>query len=336
MREHRGYMANMRIAHFSDLHLLSLDGARMLDFANKRWIGGLNLLTNRGRHYHSHIFEAMVADINDQGVDHIICTGDLTNLAFEQEFRFARERFDRLSLGPEQVTVLPGNHDTYVAVGSDYFRDIFAEYHAADADWRAADAGDEPAGASSWPVVRVRGDDTNTRVALIGISTSRATPWFTAYGRVGDQQLERLATILADERLLGAMRIVALHHPPAGKAARNKVRGLRDWRALGEVLGEHGAELVIHGHEHRDMRNHIAGPDGREIAVLGVQSGTYLANKPHRTARYRIFEIAPASAEHGSERAHVAHHGLRVWDEAQGIFVVDNDNDSDAQAARVA
>ena len=34
----------MRIAHCSDLHLLSLAGARALDFVNKRWIGGLNLI----------------------------------------------------------------------------------------------------------------------------------------------------------------------------------------------------------------------------------------------------------------------------------------------------
>lgn len=309
-------MANMRIAHFSDLHLLSLNGTRMLDFANKRWIGGLNLLTNRGRHHHSHIFEAMVVDINDQGIDHVICTGDLTNLAFEQEFRFARDCFDRLALGPAQVTVLPGNHDTYVAIGAEYFREYFAGYYAADADWCATDV---------WPVVRVRGDD-NARVALIGLSTSRATPWFTAYGRIGTEQLQRLAAILADERLRGAMRVVALHHPPVGKAARNRIRGLRDWRGFTQVLSEHGAELVVHGHEHRDMRNHIAGPDGREIAVLGVQSGTYLANRPLRTARYRIFDIAPAGSAdaQGQARPHVVHHSLRVWDQAQGVFVPDD------------
>ena len=65
----------MRVAHFSDLHLLSLEGARLLDFANKRWIGGLNLLANRGRHYHTEVFEALVRDVNQQGVDHCICTG---------------------------------------------------------------------------------------------------------------------------------------------------------------------------------------------------------------------------------------------------------------------
>ena len=317
-------MATMRIAHFSDLHLLSLDGVSMLDFANKRWIGGLNLLTNRGRHYHSHIFEAMIADINEQKVDHIVCTGDLTNLAFEQEFQFAREYFDRLTVGDEQVTVVPGNHDTYVAAGSDYFRDIFAAYHRSDDGWH----GDGEGG--PWPVVRVRGQGSG-RVAFIGLSTSRPTPWFTAYGRVGDEQLARLGEILADDRLRGVMRIVALHHPPVGKAARNKVRGLRDWQAFGAVIAERGAELVIHGHEHRDMRNRIDGLDGSAIDVLGVQAGTYMASNARRIARYRIFEVA--SSDTDGERPHVVGHALRMWSEERRGFVPDTaDGDGEATA----
>ena len=38
----------MRLAHISDLHVLSLRGVRPLEFANKRIVGGLNLLTGRG------------------------------------------------------------------------------------------------------------------------------------------------------------------------------------------------------------------------------------------------------------------------------------------------
>src|SRR6186997_2662803 len=105
----------MRIAHCSDLHLLSLNGARALDFANKRWIGGLNLLANRGRHYHAAVFRAMVEDFNRSAIDHIVVTGDITNLALEEEFRFARGFFDAIELGPSDVTVIPGNHDSYVA-----------------------------------------------------------------------------------------------------------------------------------------------------------------------------------------------------------------------------
>src|SRR5690348_9565642 len=189
----------MRLAHCSDLHLLSHDGARWLDLMNKRWIGAANLMTNRSRHYHVAAFEQMVEDLNAQGIEHVLCTGDVTNLALEQEFAFARERFDRLAAGPGDVTVIPGNHDAYVAEGAAYFAEVFAPYHTADPGWTWTDADadpDDPRDDLRWPIVRVRGE-----LALVGVSTSRATPWFTAYGRVGAGQLARLRRVLADERL---------------------------------------------------------------------------------------------------------------------------------------
>ena len=70
----------MRLAHCSDLHLLSHDGAGWLALANKRWIGAANLLTNRSRHYHIAAFEQMIADFEAAKIDHVLCTGDVTNL----------------------------------------------------------------------------------------------------------------------------------------------------------------------------------------------------------------------------------------------------------------
>lgn len=302
----------MRVAHCTDLHLLSLEGARVLDFANKRWIGGLNLLTNRGRHYHTHVFEAMVADFEKTGVDHLICTGDVTNLALEQEFLYARACFDRIALGAAGVTVIPGNHDAYVAQGTRYFSEIFADYCRSD---------DELANSEPWPLVRVRGP-----LAIIGLSTSLQTPWFTAWGRIGEQQLDRLRAWLLDPRLAGKLRIVALHHPPVGKAATNRIRGLHDWARFAQLIAEHGAELVIHGHEHRDMRHTLPGPNLRAIPVLGVQSGTYFADRPERTARYRIFEIdEPGGLDAAAgRRPQVSHHWLRRWDQQACAFVDDD------------
>jgi 3',5'-cyclic AMP phosphodiesterase CpdA len=286
---------SVRLAHCSDLHLLSLDGTRWLDFANKRWIGGMNLLTNRGRHYHTEAFEDMVADFAVAGIDHVVCTGDVTNLAFEQEFRYAKERFDRIGLGATNVTVLPGNHDSYVKEGQAHF------YTTPDAGWAWPDG--EP-----WPVVRVRGT-----LALIGLTTSRKTPWFTAYGVVGDEQLARLDQVLGDPRLAGLTRVVAIHHPPAGKRARSVIRGLRDHEAFGAVIAKHGAELVLHGHEHRDLRAELPVPGGA-VAVLGVPSGTYLAGDADRTARYRVIEL---------DRGRVISHHLRVWHRDRKCFEVD-------------
>ena len=126
----------MRVAHCSDLHLLSHDGARWLDLANKRWIGAMNLISSRSRHYHVAAFDQMVDDMNAQGIEHILCTDDVTNLALEQEFKFARGKFDRLAGGPEHVTVIPGNHDAYVAEGVAHFGTIFEPYSRAEGSMR--------------------------------------------------------------------------------------------------------------------------------------------------------------------------------------------------------
>jgi 3',5'-cyclic AMP phosphodiesterase CpdA len=294
----------MRIAHCSDLHLLSLSGARALDFANKRWIGGLNLLANRGRHHHTEVFEKMVADFNRSDLDHVVVTGDVTNLALEEEFRFARRLFESIQLGPDRVTVLPGNHDAYVARGAQYFARYFEEYNRPDPGWESS---------QRWPVVRVRGP-----LALISLSTSLTTPWFTAWGRLGKSQLAALRAALLDPRLAGCCRVVAIHHPPAGDRARSVVRGLRDRDEFAAVIAEAGAELVIHGHEHVDMRCDLPGPGGVTVAVRGIQSGTYEADNPARRARYRIYEIED---EAGAGRPALVGDSMRVWDPGRGEFV---------------
>jgi len=305
----------MRLAHCSDLHLLSIAGARFLDFANKRWIGGLNLLTSRSRHHHTEAFEDMVEDFAGAGVEHVLRTGDITNLGLEQEYRFARERFDRIPLGPREVTVLPGNHDSYIAKGMVHFTESFPAYFEGDPEWAWPVDEDDPVG-SPWPIVRIRGG-----VAIIGVSTSLQTPWFTAWGRIGVHQLERLEQILTDPRLGDAIRVVAIHHPPAGKRAWSRIRGLRDHAELAVVLGRTGAELVLHGHEHENLAEVIPGPAG-PIPVLGVVSGTYEAGRPHRTARYRIFDLEPGPGG-GREGMTISHH-LRIWHRDRRAFAVDD------------
>ncbi len=291
----------MRLAHCSDLHLLSHDGARWLELANKRWIGALNLLSSRSRHYHVAAFEDMVEDLNAQGIEHVLCTGDVTNLALRREFEFARGKFDNLALGPLGVTVIPGNHDAYVAEGVPLFSELFGPYAQPDTGWEwEEDHRHSADDILHWPIVRVRGP-----LAIIGLSTSRATPWFTAFGSLGQGQLARLAHVLSDPRLEGKVRVVAIHHPPAGTRARSRIRGLRDHAGFAHVIAEHGADLIVHGHEHRDMVETLAGPDGAHVPVRGISSGTYWHNKVDRLARYRIYDI---------DGGRVVSDHVRVWD----------------------
>jgi 3',5'-cyclic AMP phosphodiesterase CpdA len=294
----------VRLAHLTDIHLLSFDGARLRDFANKRWAGGLNLLVNRGRHHLAEVFDALVDDLNGLGVEQVACTGDVTNLSLASEFRFARTHFDRLVVGAANALCVPGNHDNYIAEVAGQFEDSFAPYCAADPDWRWPDGG-------AWPVVRVRGE-----LALIGLSTSQPSGLLMGHGTVGAVQLDRLRQALVDPRLEGKLRVVVMHHPSAGRHARSRRRGLRDHAAFADVIRAAGAELVLHGHEHLDLRNELPGPDG-PVPIHGVQSGSYAIDSERRRARYRIYTIERRG---GGARPHLARVETRTWRPTRAAF----------------
>lgn len=298
----------MRVAHLSDVHLLSVTGTRVGEFVRsngKRLLGGLNVFLNRGRHYSNDVFEAMVADINGQGIDHVACTGDITNLALESEYRFARGLFDRLKPGAAGVTCIPGNHDNYITDADGVFERTFAPYCAGDADWDWQDGA-----GGHWPIVRLRGD-----TAIVALSSSRPTHLLAAYGMVGGLQLARLERALTDPRVRDKFRLVMIHHPPAGRWARSQLRGLHDHQAFAAVLARCGADLVLHGHEHLDLRHLLSGPAGRDVPVRGIQSGSYVGSNELRQGRYRIYTLGRTAG-----RPSVVAEELRVFRPSERAF----------------
>jgi 3',5'-cyclic AMP phosphodiesterase CpdA len=83
--------------------------------------------------------------------------------------------------------------------------------------------------------------------------------------------------------------VVLLHHPPVVHRPPEN-RNLRDRDALQAVLGRTGADLVLHGHDHRDELAWLAGPAGKGIPSVGAGSASY-AGGPERRSRYNVYEI---------------------------------------------
>ena len=263
----------MKLAHLSDVHALSLDGVRPWQFLNKRVAGYLNLRLNRREKHPVALFRAIVDDLNAHPVDHVVVTGDLTNLSLRPEFELARAILDEIRLGSEQVTVIPGNHDVYTlgALQQKLFRQLLAPYASSDGQHAVA-----------FPIVRVRDE-----VAIVGLSTALPSPPPLADGWLGSSQLDRLDRVLGE--LDGKFRVLLLHHPPYTN--RHAIlRGLRDRRSLQGVLLRRGCELILHGHEHRDLHVTLPGPRG-PIPVIGVGSGTYDDARADRRARYNVYTI---------------------------------------------
>src|SRR5277367_3137334 len=108
-----GQRGMITVAHFSDVHALSLTGARLWEFLSKRAAGFVNVSMRRKKKHQVSLFESIAEDLNREPPDEVVVTGDLTNLSLVPEFLLARSILDRITLGPEHVTVIPGNHDVY-------------------------------------------------------------------------------------------------------------------------------------------------------------------------------------------------------------------------------
>jgi 3',5'-cyclic AMP phosphodiesterase CpdA len=267
-----------RLAHVTDPHFRGFREIRALDFASKRAVGLANLIVNRGRRHKMDLLEDLRRDLRAVAPDHLALTGDLSNVAIRGEWRVALAWLDLCGLPPDAVTVIPGNHDAYVAqvVDDRTFEKMFAAYQTSDVDRDPETA--------YYPFVQLR-----EGVALIGVSSAVATGDLGAWGRIGDAQLERLEALLRAPELAGLTRVVLLHHPPVVHKD-GEHRNLRDRAAFAAVLARAGADLVLHGHDHQDERSELAGPDGRPIPIVGGGSASY-SGGPERRARYNVFEI---------------------------------------------
>jgi 3',5'-cyclic AMP phosphodiesterase CpdA len=276
--------AGFTLAHLSDVHLSPLPPVGLRHWNLKRLLGWLNWHHRRRHVYSRDVLDRLVDDLRVQAPDHIAVTGDLANLGLPVEHEAALAWLGTLGT-PEQVTAIPGNHDIYSGIGADPGTGRWLAHMSANAaavDHAMAEAlGTE----DTFPFVRRFG-----RLAIIALNSAMPTLPFYAIGRLGPKQLERLAKILDRLGAEGMMRVVLIHHPPL-PGLSNKRRDLEDAGALAEVLARHGAELVLHGHEHREMLAWHPGSGGR-IPIVGVPSASLaMPYKDEPLARYNLYRL---------------------------------------------
>ena len=278
--------ATFSLAHISDPHISCIDGIRPAELLSKRLFGYLKWRLHRKAEHHDGILTALQRDLSATRPDHIAVTGDLTHLSLPPEFRKSRQWLESLG-GPERITVIPGNHDTYVKTIWQQTLAHWTAYMLSD----GAEIGENPGRGieSIYPSLRLRG-----RIALIGVCTALPTAPHLATGTIGEHQLQKLETILADTAGRNLFRVLLIHHPPAPGTVSWRKR-LTDARALETLLGRYGAELVLHGHAHTCDLNKLKVPDGH-VTVIGIPSATALGRSEQRRARYIIYHITPRAA----------------------------------------
>jgi len=271
------------LAHISDPHISCIDGIRPGELLSKRLFGYLKWRLHRGAEHHSGILKALQHDLAEIRPDHVAVTGDLTHLSLPSEFRETHRWLESLG-GPDRVTVIPGNHDTYVKTDWQQTLAQWTAYMLPD----GAENSEPPAAGieNIFPSLRLRG-----RIALIGICTALPTAPHLATGTIGERQLQKLETLLAETAGRGLFRVWLIHHPPAPGTVSWRKR-LTDAPALRSLLARYGAELVLHGHAHTCDLNKLRTPNGH-AAVIGIPSASALGRTPQRRARYIIYHITP-------------------------------------------
>jgi 3',5'-cyclic AMP phosphodiesterase CpdA len=269
-------MSTFVLAHLSDAHLAPLPKPRLRDLVGKRAFGFVNWQRKRRLIHRADVLARVVDDLKASAPDHIAVTGDLVNLALASEFQPARAWLE--SLGSTQaVTLVPGNHDAYVRAAARFPQTHWGEY-------MRGDAGGASDGDAGFPFVRRRGP-----LALIGLTTAVPTLPLMATGALGAEQLRRLAETLDRLGHEDAFRVVLIHHPPRSTRARH-FRRLLDGEALCNVLARHGADLLIHGHDHVHSLAWLDGPRGR-IPAVGVPSASETPPGEHEPAGYNLYRI---------------------------------------------
>jgi 3',5'-cyclic AMP phosphodiesterase CpdA len=262
------------LAHLSDPHL-PMPQARLGELLNKRATGYLNWWRNRVRLHQPQALSGVVADLKASAADHIALTGDLVNVSLAAEFRLAARWLEALG-SPTDVTLIPGNHDVYVATAWPESLGLWGAYMASD--------GAPPAkGFDVFPIVRRRGP-----LALIGLSSGVPKPPFFATGTLGKPQLERAERLLAELGREGLMRVVLIHHPPL--ANEKHFKRLTDAAAFQAMIRRVGCEIILHGHNHRSEVARIAGPAG-PVPVVGVASASAAADSKYGRARYHLLRF---------------------------------------------
>ncbi|WP_437603602.1 metallophosphoesterase family protein [Sorangium sp. So ce590] len=290
----------MRIAHLSDLHLLSLEGAIPFRLLNKRLTGYINLRFRRRAIHKPHPVHAAAKEIRRLDVDHVVITGDVSNLALEREFGLVRDFLQRdLGFPPDRVSIVPGNHDAYTkgAHRSQRFSQYFAPYLRSDLPLDAPGGRDdiEPGsdgGGSAFPFVHLRGP-----VAIIGLSTAWPRPPLVASGRIGPVQLRALERVLSHPEVRRRTPIVLQHHPFHNPASRAKtlLEGLGDAAAEGRLLRQVSRGLLLHGHLHRRIHRKLHTERGH-IDAVGAASASLLHESDERMAGFNVYEVDDAGA----------------------------------------
>ncbi|MBX3205435.1 MAG: metallophosphoesterase [Labilithrix sp.] len=287
-----------RIAHLSDVHILDARaGTRRARyrFATK--------LVNLGQrtldpHARARRLASALRAAKAQGADHVVISGDLTEVGEDAEFEQFAEVLHDAKLPPESVTLVPGNHDAYTNgdAWAKAMRGPLAAFAAASADapGKVVDRG---------------------RVAFLPIDTTCFQTIAWSGGVFTKETAAVIERRMNDPAFRDKAMVLVVHHPPFHPVKAMKwIDGLRGGANVLDLLARHPRLQLLHGHLHR-IFNHILATSNAVGAAVGLRPSTDASGAPTR-----LFG-APATCD-GPDGDDSGGHAprIRLYDVADGAL----------------
>ncbi len=245
-----------RILQLSDLHtgILDFKPGYCLD---KRFFGRLNQSTMRHRRLTLDRIPAFAKLQRELEADFTICTGDLTSIGSEAEFRHGEELLKEvLDNAGEAFAFVPGNHDAYVRKSRPALEAAFQRLNGGHLRLEEL------------PAVRRVGP-----VEFILLNAARPCAIWLSTGELSGSAWEKLDYILAKRESDVKARVLVCHFPVCDHHARplswrTKLVGyerLVEWARQGRF------DAMLTGHVHHPFVHRIS---GSETLAVGAGSLT--------------------------------------------------------------
>jgi 3',5'-cyclic AMP phosphodiesterase CpdA len=202
------------------------------------------------------------------GADYFIFSGDLTEYGNDSEYECLAEALCDARLSPDDVTLVPGNHDVY---------------SSADA-WKRAMEGPLKmfaAGSAGAPGKIVERQD----LSIMPVDCTRHQHVTRSGGELSDAWADALDHRLGDPLLAKKPLVVVQHHPPYRRvpSAWDWIDGLKGSSRLMAGLANASHAFVMHGHLHYASTRTIQGGPARIFGAPAIV-------EDEETARVRMYE----------------------------------------------
>jgi 3',5'-cyclic AMP phosphodiesterase CpdA len=228
----------MRIAHVSDFHFTRLTW-NPLRLLSKRFLGHLNWICIRNKHFFENQVEPLPALFQELEVDLVLLGGDFSTTAMIEEFETAKSFVDEIK---QPWLAIPGNHDhyTYRSHRKKHFYRYFTNHRK------------EIAYPVEFFTLKEHGIEAHKIQEgwwTIALDTTLPTQPYSSEGLFSkklEKHLEEVLKLIPEKDT-----IILINHYPFfqnGPARHNLINGKR----LEEILKRNPRiRLYLHGHTHR-------------------------------------------------------------------------------------